>query len=607
MSRASAGATPAGPALLRVLGGLEFDGATTGAAAELLARPKQLALLVYLALGGRMGLRQRGTVLELFWPESTSKRARSSLRQAAYQLRQLLGPDVLAGRGDAVGLSADALRCDAVDFDRRLDTGDRAGALELYRGDLLPGFAVDGAPDFDQWLDEQRRHFRERALTAARMLAEEAEGAGDISAARDWSRRAIEIMPDDEPSVRMLITQLERSGDRTGALRAFDDFAQRMRDFDVEPSDETSSLVSGLRTGTAPDAPVTLDPRRVLVTAFDDDTSGTALPAFGRLLADTIGQRISEQLGLQVVPLTALLSSERRADEEATQLRGIARARVMAADAGAGTIITGAYYMAEHQLMVQGWIADARDGRVLGTIGPVSVPGDRPLSSIAAVCDDVCTRLALHFETRVMHLRAASRAPTYEAHAAYHEGMQYFVRADWRGALDALGRAVHSDTSYVLPHIVSAIARWNLGELPEAQDAVARARLLIASAGPFERATLEMVRAWLAGDWAAAYDATRRQTELAPASISAFGMAEEARRRNRPREALRLLQGLDPARGEMCGWVYYWVVMTQSLHMLGEHARELDMAHKARALHPESASALRLELHARAALGDVPG
>src|SRR5690606_26389404 len=38
-----------------------------------------------------------------------------------------------------------------------------------------------------------------------------------------------------------------------------------------------------------------------------------------------------------------------------------------------------------------------------------------------------------------------------------------------------------------------------------------------------------------------------------------------------------------------------------------EHAQELDVARRARELHPESPLALRLELHARAALGDVPG
>jgi tetratricopeptide (TPR) repeat protein len=60
-------------------------------------------------------------------------------------------------------------------------------------------------------------------------------------------------------------------------------------------------------------------------------------------------------------------------------------------------------------------------------------------------------------------------------------------------------------------------------------------------------------------------------------------------------------------RGELRGWVFYWVVMAQALHALGEHAQELVVARRARDLHPDSPIALQLEVQARAALGDVPG
>jgi tetratricopeptide (TPR) repeat protein len=263
--------------------------------------------------------------------------------------------------------------------------------------------------------------------------------------------------------------------------------------------------------------------------------------------------------------------------------------------------------VAGDELVVHGWIGDVGSGRVLRALGPARAPLGSPLTAIAALRDEACTSLAQQLESRILHVRAATRAPTYEAHGAYVEGQARFVDGDWRGALRHLESAAASDATYALPLIVSAIARWNLGELAAAEAAVERARPLIAGAGPFERALLDMVRAWLAGDWGAAYDAVRRQAELAPGSIATFGMAEEARRRNRPRETLRLLGTLDPSRGEMRGWIFYWVVTAQALHMLGEHARELEAARRARTLFPESALALRLEVHALAALGDVPG
>ena len=611
VNRASSRAAASGAsAVLRTLGGLELTLVSGEVASELLARPKPLAVLVYLALAGRNGMQSRDTLLDMFWPEAAADRAQSSLRQATYQLRRFLGRDAIVHRGVEVGITADALQCDTLDFERRLALGDRAGALELYRGDLLPGFFVDGAPAFERWLGERRQRLRDAASSAAQALAQAAERAGDEASALIWNRRAVELIPDDEPSVRRLMALLDRAGDRAGAVRAYEAFARHMRAvLDLEPSDETAALVATMRGEPLQTSgrPTSLDTRRVLVTAFDNESACDGLGPLGRLLADALATSIARLEGVQVVPLTAALASTRHEERGPVLASGAARARAAAADAGAATVVTGAYYVAEGQVMIQGWIIDARVGLVINALGPASAPVEHPLAAVDALCDEARTTPARRFETRVTHVRAAARAPSYEAHVEYVEGIGRFVDGDWRRALYHFERAATRDPSYALPLIVSAIARWNLGELPSADDAVRRAGPLAAVAGPFERALLDMVRAWLSGDWGTAYEAVRRQSELAPGSIAVFQMAEEARRRNRPREALRLLATLDPARGEMRGWVFYWVVMAQALHMVGDHARELDVARRARALHPESALALRLEVHARSALGDVTG
>lgn len=604
VKRASSRAEPArSPVALQLLGGLELSGRDASALAELCSRPKPLAVLAYLALADGTGVQRRDKLLALFWPESDAERARASLRQAVYQLRRGLGAEALTARGEDVGLSAGALACDAADFQRRIADGDPAGALALYRGDLLPGFFVDGAPGFQRWLDERRRQLRDLASSAARALVDAAEQADDVAGALAWSRRAVALAPEDEPSVRRLIALLQRAGDRAAAVRAYDAFAQHVREhYALEPSADTTALVSAMRggggpTGTTPsatpDAPVTaaLDARRVLVAVFENATGLAALDPFGRLLADAVAQGITQLDGVQAVPLSEVPASSRHAAEEA----------------GAATVVSGTYYAAGDELVVQGWLGDVRTGRALRALGPARAPLASPLAAVEALRDEACTGLALQLETRVLHVRATGRAPSYEAHRAYVEGHIRFVDGDWRGALAHLERATARDATYALPLVVSAIAHWNLGALAEAESAVARAAPLVHGAGPFERALLDMVRAWLAGDWGAAYEAVRRQSELAPESIASFAMAEEARRRNRPREALRLLAALDPSRGAMRGWIFYWVVMAQAQHVLGEHGRELETARRARALHPESPMALRLETHARAALGDVPG
>lgn len=596
-----------GTARLRTLGGLELTGEDEGAIATLLARPKPLALLVYLALSNATGFQRRDALLGLFWPEADTERARSSLRQAVYQVRRALGADTIVTRGDDVGLAEGAVSCDAAEFQYQLDHGNPAAALAIYGGELLPGFFVEGAPAFEHWIGERRRRLRESAFGAARSLSEAAAQRGDVEEAIGWMRRAVALAPDDEPAIRRLIALLERAGDRVAAIQAYELFAQRLRDqYGLQASPETTALVSALREGagvSSATARSPLDERHVLVTVFANETGEPALDSVGRVAADTIARGLSRLEDVQVVPFTTALAVARDVVDAPVQQR----AELVARELGAGIVVSGSYHAAGDDLTIQAWLVDAGSGRALGALGPARAPRLEPLPAVEALAEAACTSLARHLETRVLHVRAAARAPTYEAHAAYIEGLTRFVDGDWRGALVHLDRAVAADAHYTLPLLVSGIAHWNLGNLDASGSAVERAGALIRSAGPFEQALHDMLRAWLAGDWSAAYDAERRQAELAPGSIASFSVAEEARRRNRPREALRILGGLDPTRGEMRGWLFYWVVFAQALHMLGEHRRELDVARQARMLFPESPMALRLEVHALAALGDVAG
>jgi DNA-binding SARP family transcriptional activator len=488
--------------MLRTLGALELSGPGGNAVADLLSRPKPLGVLLYLALGEEAAAHRRDTLLALFWPDADAERARGSLRQTVYLLRRALGAPAIVGRGEEIGLAAHALHCDAADFRRRLALGDLAGALALYRGELLPGFFVEGAPGFDHWLEDQRRQLHHAATSAARSLAAAAERTGDEEEALAWSRRAVALASDDEPAVRRLIVLLERMGDRAAARRAYDAFATHLRDrHGLAPSAETSALVAasaGVPGRPAP-ARAPLEARRVLVAPFENETGVATLDPLGRLAADVVAQAIAQLDDVQVVPLTAALLSVRHVDAAAGDARGPARARLAAEETGAATVVGGAYYAAGDELVMQGWIGDVRDQRMLGALLPARAPLAAPFPAIESLRDQARTALALQLETRATHVRAAGRAPSYEAHGAYVEGITRFVDGDWRGALRHLERSAARDATYALPLLVSAIAHWNLGEL-EAADAVAgRAGAVMAGAGPFERALLDMVRAWLAG------------------------------------------------------------------------------------------------------------
>src|SRR5712664_369454 len=131
----------------RVFGALSLTTDDGRDARSLVAQPRRLALLAYLAAATPRGTHRRDTLLALFWPELDQARARAALRQSLYVLRGELGADVLETHGhDVVSIHVDAIRCDVVDFDRAIAAGRSQEALDLYQGDLLEGFFISGAP-----------------------------------------------------------------------------------------------------------------------------------------------------------------------------------------------------------------------------------------------------------------------------------------------------------------------------------------------------------------------------------------------------------------------------------------------------------------------------
>jgi DNA-binding SARP family transcriptional activator len=244
---------------LRTLGTLDLVGPDGRELRAVLAQPKRTALLVYLALASPRGFHRRDTLAGLLWPELDAPRARAALSTAVYNLRRALGADVLLGRGvEELGLEFGRVWCDAAAFDEAVRAGDLEAALDLYGGGLLPGLHLDGAPEWERWLERERGRLRERARAAAWTLAERAEQADDLPQAAAWWRRALLLAAGDERTHRHLIALLDRSGDRAGALREYDALVRWLRtEFEAEPSAETRALIRAVRArspGAAPEA-----------------------------------------------------------------------------------------------------------------------------------------------------------------------------------------------------------------------------------------------------------------------------------------------------------------------------------------------------------------
>lgn len=236
---------------IHTLGGLSLAGGGR-AVDSLLGREKRLALLFYLVIHQPGRTVTRDHLLATFWPEADDDQARNCLRQSLYVLRDVLGDGLISLGRSEVGLKPGVVWCDAVAFGMAVEAGSWANAIALYRGAFLDGFHLSDAYPFMTWCDAQRERLRKDAVRSALESACNATQMGLTVAALRWYRRAAELAPYDEAVHRALLRAHLATGDRPGALLAFERFRQGLEaDLDLEPSGETAAI---LALGGAPPA-----------------------------------------------------------------------------------------------------------------------------------------------------------------------------------------------------------------------------------------------------------------------------------------------------------------------------------------------------------------
>ncbi len=281
---------------LQTLGRLDLRARSGETLAAVTSRPREMALLIYLAAAGSGAYRRRDTVLAMLWPETPEDRARHTLNQMLYRLRRALGDGVLVSRGqDEIGIRNDVMWSDVVEFRRALHEARWEDALTLYRGPFLQGFFLSRAPGMERWIDEERQEHRRAARDAAVALSEQLEKSRDLRTAVKWAQRALEIEPSSDSLLRRVLTLLQELGERVQAVVLFEDIRQRLaEEYGLEPSPEALELVARIRAEGASRAGREKRPSAESMTAGTEPVRGKATlaahsaPQSGRGLGGTL-------------------------------------------------------------------------------------------------------------------------------------------------------------------------------------------------------------------------------------------------------------------------------------------------------------------------------
>lgn len=515
---------------LRTLGSVELMGGDRAAAARVMAQPKRLAVLVYLAARPAGERVSRDRLLVTFWPELSSDRARAGLRNALYFLRRTLGAAALPGSGGSVGVSAEHVSCDAADL--LGDPGGRSAAslLELYRGEFLDGLHVSDAPDFERWVDRMRAGLRSRAAELAWSLSERAESAGEWITAAGHARRAADLAVDVEGASQRLIRLLDRAGDRAAALAEFDRLESWLEmEFGVPPSPETIALadeVRGRRVVAGSDvrsirpAAAGRQARSLAVLPFDDLTGDAGVLAAG--LAEDLITALAALRGIRVVSRTSVM---RFASERPGSMRDVREVL------GVDLVLEGSVRLDGERVRVTVQLIDALQDQHLW-----AETYDRLLTGLFEVQSDVALRVAraLDVELSPRQHRRLRHAPTQslEAYQLYLQGRDVWSHRKQRDAfraIDLYQRALEIDPDFVLAwvgvadaHLIRVLTGSDgiPGPAKEARTAIERALAADPSSGE-AMATLGLILAFIDWDLEAGGRAHRRSIELSPGHASA--------------------------------------------------------------------------------------
>jgi TolB-like protein/DNA-binding SARP family transcriptional activator/Tfp pilus assembly protein PilF len=235
------------------------DDRVLGAAAQ----PRRMAVLAMVARAGSRGI-SRDRLLSTLWPDADDEQGRNALKQAIYALRREADLRELFLGTRELRLNPDEVVCDVAEFEELFRHNEYERAVSLYEGPFLDGFRLSAVPEFEQWVEEERRALGRALAVGLDRLARTALEQGDPVAAVRWRRRLTALEPLNARFTVDLMTSLLAAGDRAGALQQARIYEGLIaQELDLPPDDSVIDLANGIREGRiAPAAaPVRTPPR----------------------------------------------------------------------------------------------------------------------------------------------------------------------------------------------------------------------------------------------------------------------------------------------------------------------------------------------------------
>jgi TolB-like protein len=364
------------------------------------------------------------------------------------------------------------------------------------------------------------------------------------------------------------------------------------------------------RTASKPAATTSgLDPDKVVVAVFVNQTGDATLDALGMQISDWVTQNLT-----RITPKVAINPELPTMGGPGLPRSVLAKAadplRALAERTGAGLVVTGAYYLEGDRLRIQSQVVDAQTGDIAITIPPSVGPRSTPSDVTADLTLRVMGALAARQNKPFSGYRSSVpyRAPSYEAYLELTQAVAAFGPASYPDAERHLRRSLLLDPGYMTPRLWLWGLLNNQSRFAEADDVLRSCEepTAYSQATPAEQAMVRLARARLDGNLRGAVAAASDGARLAPSPASFYMLGLRERDFHRPRAAI---ESLSRIRVEdmpyETGPGAYWYLDTRASvhHELGEYDMELEVARLGQQHYAGVAAFFAAEIRAMVASG----
>jgi DNA-binding SARP family transcriptional activator len=188
---------------------------------------------------------QRDEIIGTLFPELDEDRARSRLNDYLWALRRSLPDLPLESSKHEVSISQSERWVDVEEFKQLAGLSDISNlekAIDLYRGDLLPGF-------YDDWILLEREHCLLGYLQTLHTVVEHYFSKQEYKNTLPLLQQLLIHEPLNETAVQMLMRIHLAEGQRGAAFEVYERLTASLRDdLGIEPSDATKALFKSARS-----------------------------------------------------------------------------------------------------------------------------------------------------------------------------------------------------------------------------------------------------------------------------------------------------------------------------------------------------------------------